>query len=58
MSAFSIFRRKPKTDDSYKLRKGYEDLDNEAYLTYGSDFNRLGRKEQEEISRKVAEKNK
>jgi len=56
--AFSLFRRKPKVDDSYKLRKGYEDLDNEAYLTYGSDFNRLGRKEQEEISRKVAEKNK
>lgn len=54
--AFSIFRRKPKIDEAYKLRKNYEDLNDEAYLTYGSDFNHLGKKEQEEISKKVLEK--
>ena len=38
--------------DSYKMKQLYEDLDNEAWIQYNSKFSELGKKEQDEISRK------
>ena len=51
-------KRKPSKEKSsvYGKIHNYEDLDNQAYLTYGNRFHELDRKEQLEIATKVQKK--
>jgi hypothetical protein len=52
--AYRIPIKRTATFKADKIMISYEELDNEAYLTYGSKFGDLDKKEQKEIALKVA----